>query len=142
MSRKCTQVLPPGEAYNYAEIRFNLHPSLADSGISVHMGGIVPAGGRRRGGFFPTGCAGCAVAVRGVLQNRPGFPDPRVKWSFDEEVAHNVRWGAETPVGMGLAYWLFYGFSDAVIHRVRTGHPFLFEHGEPRRGAAAGGECR
>ncbi|TQK42312.1 hypothetical protein FBY35_3691 [Streptomyces sp. SLBN-118] len=111
-------VLPAREAYDYETFRHRLADvSVLDQSVAIRVFRIpllaVPAGGRRRGGYFSTASLSVGLAVRGLLQGRPGFTSPRLRWSPYRDACHIVEWG-ETPPSCwdDVARGRFYGDSD------------------------------
>lgn len=51
----------------------------------------VPVGGSRRSGYFSTTSLSVGLAVRGLLQGRPGFTSPRLRWSPCRDAYHIVQ---------------------------------------------------
>lgn len=111
-------VLPARKACDY---EFFLH-RLADASVLERSIAIrifrmpllaVPVGGPRLGGCFSTTSPTIALAVRTLLQERPGFTSPRLRSMPDRDACHVVEWGEEPPrCGDGIALGRFYGYSD------------------------------
>ncbi|WP_367435262.1 DUF6302 family protein [Streptomyces celluloflavus] len=113
---------PAKDAYDYEYFRARLaNPDLADTGVSIVLSRApllaVPTGGARRGGYMSYDQVVLALAVRRLLNGRPGFTDLRVLWSPYLDTCHVVEWGERSPpwwVG-DEAFGRFYGYSEAAI---------------------------
>lgn len=109
------ELRPPAEADNVAYFRHRLaDPRLVDRGVTIVFDYAallaVPVGGQRRGGFLAMGDIGSGLAVRTVLDGRPGYPHVRLVWSADPEVCHHVAWGDRPPSDdKGRGYFYGYG---------------------------------
>ncbi|CAL9359833.1 hypothetical protein SUDANB105_00641 [Streptomyces sp. enrichment culture] len=110
---------PPHEAYDYPYF----HARLADTTILKHAVAIqvfrapllaIPVGGSRRGGYISVDLLTIGLAIRQVLDGRPGFPDLRVRWCPYRDTCHVVEWGSEPPDG-DVERGRFYGYSDHAI---------------------------
>ncbi|MGW2022005.1 DUF6302 family protein [Streptomyces decoyicus] len=96
------RLLPAREAYDYEDFRACLaDPGLADAGFAVAVLGApllaVPVGGARRGGYASFGHVADAIQARALLDNVPGFPGLRVRWSPYRDTCHTVEWGEPAP---------------------------------------------
>ncbi len=114
------RLLPPKDARDYCYFRERLaDPSLLDRSVAVGLYGAlllaVPVGGTRRGGFLPVDEILPALAISRLLADRPGFPNPRVRWSPWPDTCHAVRWGDEPPPEDDIARGWFYGYSATAI---------------------------
>ncbi|MGW8329401.1 DUF6302 family protein [Streptomyces sp. NPDC055897] len=113
--------LPAEEAYDYDFFRARLaDTSVLKESIAIRMFRMpfltVPVGGPRRGGYFPVPELGLGVAVREVLQGRPGFTSLRLRWSPWRDTCHVVEWGARPPAWWDdAALGRFYGYSSSAI---------------------------
>ncbi|MFE7780607.1 DUF6302 family protein [Streptomyces nigrescens] len=116
------RLLPAREAYDYKDFRACLaDPGLADAGFAVALFGAsllaVPVGGVRRGGYASFGQVADAIQARTLLDNVPGFPGLRVRWSPYRDTCHTVEWGEPAPQWWegDEVFGRFFGYSDAAI---------------------------
>jgi hypothetical protein len=76
----------------------------------------VAAGGPRRGGYFSTTSLSVSLAVRSLLQQRPGYPTPRLRWAPSRDAGHIVEWGEARPATWDhAALGRFYGYNDTAV---------------------------
>jgi hypothetical protein len=114
-------VLPAREACDYEYFRHRLADvSVLEQSVAIRIFRMpllaVPVGGPRRGGYFSTTSLTVGLAVRGLLQGRPGFTSPRLRWSPYRDACHIVEWGETPPRHWDdVALGRFYGYSDTVI---------------------------
>ncbi|WP_432104078.1 DUF6302 family protein [Streptomyces sp. bgisy091] len=116
----------PQDAYDFAYYEQRVADAwLLDRSVAVQTLRMpflaVPAGGSRRGGYYPMTCLCFALAVRDVLLDRPGFPNPRVRPSPYPDSCSVVEWGERPPTLWGpcddLTLGRFYGYSEDAIAR-------------------------
>jgi hypothetical protein len=115
-------VLPATEAYDYNYYRPRLaDPSVLGQSVAIRVFRMpflaVPAGGPRRGGYFSVDHLGIGLAVRGLLEGRPGFTALRLRWSPNRDACHVVEWGDAPPMWGDAARGRFYGYSDTAISK-------------------------
>lgn len=111
------ELLPPGSAYDFEFVAARLHdPSLLRAAVSVRIFKApllaVPVGGCRRGGRLNAGPLTIALAVRGALEGRDGFPHLRVNESARLGDWY-VEWGEQAPQYPGRSPELqrFFGYT-------------------------------
>jgi hypothetical protein len=114
------RLLPAADAYDYEYFRDRLaDPSVLEDSVAVclYLAPMlaVAVGGPRRGGYLPVDLIYPAVAVKDLLVDRPGFPNPRVRWSPYRDACHVVEWGDPPPLDDDIARGQFYGYSPAAI---------------------------
>lgn len=65
-----------------------------------------------------------ALEARGLLADRPGFPDVRVRWSPYRDTCHTVAWGKPAPAWWedDVVFGRFFGYSEAAIARFVERH--------------------
>ncbi|MEV0254769.1 DUF6302 family protein [Streptomyces sp. NPDC050732] len=116
--------MPPREAYDFEYYAQRIaEPELPEGSWAVRMMRMpllaVRVGGTRRGGYHPVPCPCFALAVRDVLQGRPGYPHLRMRWSMGPEEGYVVEWGERPPMlwpdADDAAVGRFYGYSEAAI---------------------------
>ncbi|MEU8687685.1 DUF6302 family protein [Streptomyces sp. NPDC048665] len=94
-------VLPPGEAYDYDYFRTRVDERLVASSIALRVYRMpflaVPAGGSRRGGYFPVDGPAAALAVRDALEPYNGFPALRARWLPAPVNSFATEWGDPPP---------------------------------------------
>ncbi|MGW3627808.1 DUF6302 family protein [Streptomyces sp. NPDC000880] len=114
-------VLPAREAYDYEHFRHRLaDASVLEQSVAIRVFRMpllaVPVSGPRRGGYFSTTSLTVGLAVRSLLEGRPGFTSLRLRRSPYRDACHIVEWGDTPP-----SYWddvslgRFYGYSDTAI---------------------------
>ncbi|MET9184961.1 DUF6302 family protein [Streptomyces tendae] len=123
---------PAAEAYDFEYFRDRLAvPGILDDAVAVRIFRApllaVPVGGPRLGGYMSFDLLTLAMAARDLLDNQPGFPNLRVRWSPYGDTCHTVEWGDPAP-----EWWeddavlgRFYGYSEGAIsaftqHRPQT----------------------
>lgn len=113
---------PAEEAYDFEYFRDRLaEPAVLDCAVAVRVFRApllaVPVGGPRRGGYMSFELLSLAIATRGLLADRPGFPDLRVRWSPYRDTCHTVEWGEPAPEWWedDAVFGRFYGYSEAAI---------------------------
>ncbi|GGO99214.1 hypothetical protein GCM10012280_65150 [Wenjunlia tyrosinilytica] len=114
----CVTTLPPQEAYDYEWYRDRLTDrSLLEYSIAIRIFRApllaVPVGGRRRGGSYSVSHPRYAVAVREILEGRPGFPHLRLVSRSHPDRCDMVEWGDTAPRWDDAALGRFYGYEDA-----------------------------
>lgn len=124
--RQSVRLVPAAEACDLADYTQMLDdPALIAASVAVEVDGFaclaVPVGGERRGGYLSYGSSLTALAVRGLLAGRPGYPDVRVCWSLHADTFHVVEWGDTPPQGDDAERGRFYGYSATVINACQTG---------------------
>ncbi|WP_327249871.1 DUF6302 family protein [Streptomyces sp. NBC_01320] len=134
--------MPARDDYDYFETR------LADAWLlekSVALRTLrmpflaVPVGGKRRGGYYCVPCLCFGLAVRDALQDLPGFPNLRLKWSPYPDTCHVVEWGEQEPA----RWWddvergRFHGYSDPAIAEFIGLHTDAAPSGGPKSPSSA-----
>ncbi|WP_327376541.1 DUF6302 family protein [Streptomyces sp. NBC_01216] len=122
-TRQLTVSLRPAtEAYDYEYFGSRLaEPALLADAVAVCVFRApllaVPVGGPRHGGYMSFDLLTLATATRGLLTERPGFPDLRVRWSPYRDTCHTVEWGDPAPEWWedDAVFGRFYGYSEAAI---------------------------
>ncbi|MER5210935.1 DUF6302 family protein [Streptomyces sp. NPDC002838] len=121
---------PAAEAYDFEYFRDRLaEPAILASAIAVRVFRApllaVPVGGSRRGGYMSFDLLSLAMATRGLLDTRPGFPNLRVRWSPYRDTCHTVEWGDPAPDWWedDAVFGRFYGYSEAAIAAFVRPHP-------------------
>jgi uncharacterized protein DUF6302 len=113
--------LPAVEAVDYDYFRVRLaDASVLEQGVAIRIFRMpllaVPVGGPRQGGYFSTSSLSVGLAVRSLLQDRPGFTSPRLRWSPHRDACHIVEWGEPPPrCWDDVALGRFYGYNDTAI---------------------------
>ncbi|MGW2082151.1 DUF6302 family protein [Streptomyces sp. NPDC001939] len=122
----------PQDAYDFAYYEQRLTDTrLLERSIGVRTLRMpflaVPAGGSRRGGYFPVPCLCFGLKVREVLLEHPGFPNPRLRQSTYPDTCHLVEWGERSPTLLGACddatLGRFYGYSADAIAQFTNRRP-------------------
>ncbi|MGX2994898.1 DUF6302 family protein [Streptomyces sp. JNUCC 64] len=113
---------PAEEAYDFEHFRDRLaDPSVMAGAVAVRVFRApliaVPVGGPRRGGYMSFELLTLAMAARGLLAGRPGFPNLRVRWSPYRDTCHTVEWGDAAPWWWedDVVFGRFFGYSETAI---------------------------
>ncbi|MBT2491602.1 hypothetical protein J7E96_24355 [Streptomyces sp. ISL-96] len=122
-------LLPPHEAYDYEYYKARLaDPALLEDSVAICVFRApllaIPAGGQRLGGYHPVTDMNVGLAVRDLLQGRPGFTNLRLRWSPYPDSCPVVEWGEKSPTLWGRYDYVtlgrFYGYSDVAIDEFST----------------------
>lgn len=126
-----TVMAAPQEAYDFGYFEGRIVDAwLLEKSLAIRTLRMpflaVPAGGTRRGGYFPVPCVCFGLKVRDLLLGQPGFPDPRLGWPPYPDNGHVVEWGERPPTLWrdcdDLTLGRFYGYSEAAITAFIRGH--------------------
>lgn len=121
---------PAAEAYDFEHFRDRLaEPTILTYTVAVRVFRApllaVPVGGSRRGGYMSFDLLSLAMATRRLLEDQPGFPSLRVRWSPYRDTCHTVEWGAPAPEWWedDAVFGRFYGYSESAIAAYLRHHP-------------------
>lgn len=121
---------PATEAYDFEYFRDRLAvPAILNEAVAVRIFRApllaVPVGGPRLGGYMSFDLLTLAMSIRDLLDNQPGFPNLRVRWSPYRDTCHTVEWGAPAPDWWedDTVFGRFYGYSEDAIAAFVRQHP-------------------